>query len=109
MFGKPCKVFALVVLVLLFGCSREQGSRITSTLGNINSTHKLRVGYIVFPPTVTKDPNTGKLGGHDVAAIREIARLSSWEIEFVETDWSTFPAGLAGGRFDVSIAPTFVT
>ncbi|HEX3556379.1 MAG TPA: ABC transporter substrate-binding protein [Thermoanaerobaculia bacterium] len=109
MLRKICQTLAFMSLLPILGCSQEQAGLGRSTLDRINSTHKLRVGYIVFPPTVTKDPNSGELRGHHVAAIREIARLSNWQLEFVETDWSTFPAGLAAGRFDVSIAPTFVT
>ncbi|MBV8896990.1 MAG: amino acid ABC transporter substrate-binding protein [Acidobacteriaceae bacterium] len=75
----------------------------------LKTTNHLRVGYIVFPPTVVKDARTGALSGHFVTTINEIARQANWTVEFVATDWATFPAGLDTGRFDISIAPTFVT
>ncbi|MFL6232181.1 MAG: substrate-binding periplasmic protein [Thermoanaerobaculia bacterium] len=97
-----------LVLLGLACCSKATVSK-EGALQHINSERKIHVGYIVFPPAVTKNLKTGDLGGHHVAAIREIARLANWHIDFVETDWSTFPAELSSGRIDVSIAPTFIT
>ncbi|MGH9425411.1 MAG: substrate-binding periplasmic protein, partial [Terriglobia bacterium] len=91
-------------------CGEVGGSRDNeSALGRVEKTEVLKVGYIVFPPAITRDPNTNKLGGHFVATIEEIARQSGWRLEYVETTWADFPAGLAADRFEVSIAPTFVT
>lgn len=72
-------------------------------------THHVRIGYIIFPPTVIKDPRTGALGGHFVTTAEEIARQAGWTTEFVATDWATFTAGLNSSKFDICIAPTFVT
>jgi polar amino acid transport system substrate-binding protein len=80
-----------------------------TTWARVNKAHRLRIGYIIFPPAVVKDPQTGVLGGHFVATVQEIARQAGWSTEFVATDWATFTAGLNTGKFDVSIAPTFVT
>jgi polar amino acid transport system substrate-binding protein len=80
-----------------------------SALDRIKATREINVGYIVFPPTVTKDLNTGQLAGHFVATMREIAKQAGWKVNFVETDWAGFPAALSSKRIDVSIAPTFVT
>ena len=102
--------FLSVTVVLAFAaCDRLQESGRNSTFANINTKKVLKAGYIVFPPCVFKDPKTGKLGGHFVATIHEIAKQAGWEVEFQEADWSTFTAGLNTKRFDVSIAPTFVT
>jgi polar amino acid transport system substrate-binding protein len=75
----------------------------------VSKTHHLRVGYIVFPPAVVKDPRTGALGGHFVTSMNDIAKQAGWTTEYVPSDWATFAAGLDAGKFDVSIAPTFVT
>lgn len=80
-----------------------------SALDRIKATREINVGYIIFPPTVTKDLNTGELAGHFVATMQEIAKQAGWKINFIETDWSGFPAALYSKRIDVSIAPTFVT
>ncbi len=108
------RVLALSLLLagvtLLPSCAGVNSNpNVEKSLDTIKRSRKLKVGYIVFPPCITKDTKTGKLGGHYVATVEEIARQAGWTAEYVETDWSTFAAGLATGRFDVSIAPTFVT
>ena len=90
------------------GFSRDAGHS-QSVLDRIKATREINVGYIVFPPTVTKDLNTGQLSGHFVATMRAIATQAGWKINFIETDWSGFTAALSAKRIDVSIAPTFVT
>jgi ABC-type amino acid transport substrate-binding protein len=105
----------MVFLVSLASCTQNStqqaanNSTTTSTLGQIATSSKLKVGYLVFPPTITKNTTTGELSGHLVDAIKEIARLNKWTPEFVETDWSGFTTGLDSRRFDMSIVPTFVT
>jgi polar amino acid transport system substrate-binding protein len=103
-------LLSLFLAGLLAGCRDEGATKSRqSALARVAQSKVLRVGYIVFPPAVTKDPNTGVLSGHFVETVTEIARQADWKIEFVETDWSGFTAGLNSGRFDLSIAPTFVT
>jgi polar amino acid transport system substrate-binding protein len=69
----------------------------------------MRVGYVVYPPTVVKNPNTGELSGHFVDAARFIADVMKVRVQFVEATWSTFVAGLQSGQFDLSIAATYRT
>lgn len=105
---------ALIVLVSLTACIKnttQQSSNITSKsiLENISANGKVKIGYLVFPPTITKNPNNGELGGHLIETIKEIARLNKWSTEFIETDWTGFATGLESSRFDISVVPTFVT
>lgn len=103
-------LLALLSVLALGGCRNDTGAPAReSALAHTTQSKTLRVGYIVFPPTITKNPNTGDLSGHFVETVKEIARQAGWKTEFVETDWSAFAAGLNSGRFDLSIAPTFVT
>lgn len=101
---------ALLAIALLAGCRNDSAPQARqNALAGIAETKTIRVGYIVFPPTVTKNPNTGELAGHFVQTVKEIARQAGWESQFIETDWSGFTAGLNSGRFDLCIAPTFIT
>jgi ABC-type amino acid transport substrate-binding protein len=102
-------IFIVLLGILLLGCEPKNEGPGSNSLARVSGTKVLRVEYILFPPTITKDPQTGKLGGHFVATIEEIARQAGWKVEYTESDFSTFAAGLSDGRFDVSIAPTFVT
>jgi polar amino acid transport system substrate-binding protein len=98
-----------IILLSLASCTSNSQQAVGKfTLQQISTTSKLKVGYLVFPPTITKS-SSGELGGHHVEAIKEIARLNNWKLEFIETDWAGFAAGLNSRRFDVSIVPTFIT
>ena len=79
------------------------------TFGKIKQEGVLRVGYILAAPWCIRDSNTGEMSGTFVEAVKEIARQMEVKVEFVETDFSTFAAGLQSKRYDLSIAPTFAT
>jgi ABC-type amino acid transport substrate-binding protein len=105
---------ALIVSIcfsfFLLNCKPPQTqSQKVNSLSRISETKTIKVGYIVFPPCVVKDLQNQTLSGHNIATIEEIAKEAGWKIEYVETTWATFSAGLSTGEFDVSIAPTFVT
>ncbi len=104
-------LIGLLISVLYLFLSRDTiyAPNSENAFEKILSQKKIKVGYIVFPPTITKDPNTKELNGHFVQTIREICSQAGIEPEFIETDWKGFAAGLKSGRFDISIAPTFVT
>lgn len=107
-----CKILAVSVgtfaLIFFADCTRLKETGSPGVLAEINAKKKLSVGYIVFPPCVFKNAK-GQVEGHFAATISEIAKQAGWEVDFQEADWSTFAAGLNTKRFDVSIAPTFVT
>jgi len=106
----------LVFILLVFpSCERnnlQQNNSIPqkqSTFEKVKKTGILKVGYIVYPPTVQRDPNTGVLSGHYVDAVEEIAKQMNLRIEYHEAEWGTFIAGLKSGKFDLSIAATYRT
>ena len=104
----------LMFALLIYGCTPSSEPEATksvtiNTLEKVKKDKTLRVGYIIYPPTVQKDPNTGKLTGHYVDTIEEIAKLMNVKVEYHEADWSTFEAGLMTGQFDLSIAATYRT
>lgn len=102
-------LLAVMSVLTVVGCRESSAPARESALTRTIQSKTLRIGYVVFPPTITKNPNTGELAGHFVQTVNEIARQAGWQTQFVETDWSDFTAGLNSGRFDLSIAPTFVT
>ena len=104
-------LLATLSLLFLYGCNPKSTSGVAqeSTFEKIKKAKTIKVGYIIYPPMVTKNPNTGKLNGHFIATIKDIADQAGWKLKFIETDWSGFAAGLNSRRFDLSIAPTFTT
>jgi polar amino acid transport system substrate-binding protein len=108
MFTKSMKLIALCLTAFLLTTANKPAA--ARTLDQIVSSGELRVGYIVTPPNVIRDPATGDLTGFDIDAIKEIANMMGLKsTKFIETTWGTFAAGLQADQFDVSIAGTFAT
>jgi ABC-type amino acid transport substrate-binding protein len=64
-------------------------------------TKTLRCGYVVYPPLLKKDANTGEMSGigHDI--VERIATLTQLKIEWtMETNWANYTLDLQGGKFD---------
>lgn len=81
----------------------------TDTMTEIVSSKRLRAGYIVFPPSVSKEPAASDPSGHMIDAIQYIGSELDVEVELQETTWATFAAGLQARQFDVVVAPLFAT
>jgi len=96
-------------LFLLIGCTKVDNKPRLQTLERVQKDGTLHVGYVVYPPTVIKDPNTGDLSGHFVDAARFLAEVMNVKIQFHEADFSTFVAGLQSRQYDLSIAATYRT
>ena len=92
-------------LLTLIGAATAQDH----PLERIIKTKQLKIGYIPSAPSAIKDPATGALSGFYIDAIRLVADQMKVEPIFIETGWSTFPAGLNSGEFDVCVAGTFAT
>lgn len=65
------------------------------------ANQEIRCGYVVAPPNLVKDPNTGAISGLDYDIAEAIGRKLSMKIIWAEeTGWGTAVAGLNGGRFE---------
>jgi len=105
-----CMAVALMQLASGCGVGRSTTApRGQDTLAKIQREGVLHVGYVVYPPTVIKDPNSGDLSGHFVDAVRFLADVMEVRVEFHEATFATFVAGLQNGQYDVSIAATYRT
>lgn len=102
----------LAWICFLFSCKDLVGLPKESkfdTLSQIEKKGILRVGYVVFPPTVVKDPITGRLSGHFIDTIEYIANELNVKVQYHEATWATFISGLQAGQYDVAVAATFKT
>lgn len=103
----PSFAFALLASMLFLGCSCNQtknqnGETKKSTYDKILETKTIRVGYISYPPSFIKDPNTGNLSGimHDVLV--EAGKSLELKIEFVEeVGWGTMVEAVQTGKVDM--------
>jgi ABC-type amino acid transport substrate-binding protein len=105
-------VVASVVVTFLLGLQGRQSHGTEgrdTTLAQVQRTGVIRAAYIVWPPAVMKDPNTNQLSGHFVDTAEFIAKEMGARIDWEETNWDTFVAGLQANRFDLVVAGTYVT
>lgn len=71
---------------------------------------EIRVGYVIYPPGMIKDPNTGKLSGIFYDALEEAGRNLNLKINWVEeVGWGTMIEGLKAGRYDMVGSPVWPT
>lgn len=74
----------------------------TKTIDRIIKTGTIRCGYAVWPPSLLKDPNTGKLSGINYDVMELIGRELDLKIDWVEeVGFSNFIEGLKTQRYDV--------
>jgi polar amino acid transport system substrate-binding protein len=104
----------LAATLFLLSCGNKNGSSTEgskNTLANIISAKELKVGYLIFEPTVMKDPKTDSLKGVFVDMVYDIAKSldTNMKVTFVPTNLANFSADLAARKFDISIVATFAT
>jgi ABC-type amino acid transport substrate-binding protein len=109
--------FSRVVLFLLIALLQSACGRISSgvaessesVVSTLKKSRSLKAAYIVYPPFVTKDANTGMLGGYFIELMAEVARQGEFRIDYEETKWSTMVAGLVAKKYDVVVSGVFPT
>jgi len=101
--GLVLMVLSTFLILSLFTTARAE-----KAMDRILSKGKIKVGCIVGVST-KKDPVTSKYTGYGPDAVRYIFDKIKVEVEFVDTAWATFAAGLQSEKFDLSIAETFAT
>lgn len=65
---------------------------------------KITACYIPWPPSVIKDPNTGKLSGFLIDVFDKMAEDANLKVTYMESTWGGFPADLKAGKCDVGVA-----
>jgi ABC-type amino acid transport substrate-binding protein len=76
-----------------------------SAFDRVMRTKTIRCGYVVYAPTIIRDPNTKQLSGimHDV--IEGIAQRLELKVDWVEeATWATYMEGLYTNRYDAVCA-----
>lgn len=68
----------------------------------------LRCGYVIYPPGLMKDPNTGKLSGIFVDTIEKAGANLGLKVEWTEeVGWGTMIEGLKADRYDLICSPVW--
>ena len=100
-------VLAALLLTLSFPVMAAGGD---SAYERIMHTGTIKCGYIVYPPQLSKDPNSGKLSGLAYELMEKMGHDLSLKIEWTEEVGSaTWMEGLNGGRYDVLCNTSWAT
>lgn len=99
-------LFVFITLVI-FPLSSASSAEET-TFERVMRTNTLRCGYIIYPPELSKDPNTGKLSGIVYDVFEEIGKKANLKIEWTEeAPIANAFDGLYAERYDAVCASYF--
>jgi polar amino acid transport system substrate-binding protein len=112
--GDFCVRSCSLLLAALFfvACDRAPGgtgSGHSGLLDRIVERGEMRVGYLVWPPAVTRDESTQQLGGIFPDMVQQVAEALQVRVVWQEVTLANFAAALNTGQVDFSVGPTFVT
>src|SRR6266404_562575 len=100
----------LVAGLLLYGCGKgtsvgggDQAQE--STYSRVIKAGKIRCAYVIYPPGMMKDPNTGKLSGIAVETIEQVGKNLGLGIDWTEeVGWGSMIEGLDTNRYDLVVS-----
>jgi polar amino acid transport system substrate-binding protein len=88
----------------------EARKRDTSVYDRVLKAGKIRCGYVTYPPSCIKDPNTGELSGIFIETIKEVGENLELVIEFTEeVGWGSMIEGLKTNRYDLICSPVWAS
>ena len=96
------RLLALIAILLVSPFLSSFAAENESVYDRVMRTGVIKCGYIIYPPAILKDPNTGEISGvfHDL--MEEAAKRLSLKVEWtVETGWANFINELKSDRFDM--------
>jgi len=103
--------FFAILLVAFFYCLNSFRLSNSSNLplnnfeqdsfSNIVKSWVIKVCYVPWPPSITKDPNSWKLSWFWIDIMESIAKDSELKAEYIETTWWWFSADLNSKKCDM--------
>lgn len=92
-----------ILWVVLTGCQQEPRKPAQEdAFSRVIRTGQIRVGYISYPPSFIKDPNTGTYSGIFHEVLLRTAENLGLRIEYVEElGWGTMIEAVSSGRVDL--------
>ena len=89
------------LLLIILGSNKTSQS---TTLDKVLSRGEIQIGYVINPPALIKDPNTGKLSGIYYDAVELMAKNLSLKTDWKEeVGWATMFEGLYTGKYDMVV------
>jgi ABC-type amino acid transport substrate-binding protein len=106
-------VIAIIVAIFAVMKAPSNANVVTATekttFEKVMEKDEITLCYAVWPPSVTKDPNTGELSGFMIDIVNEMATDAQLKVNYVESTWGGFPADLNSGKCDAAIAAIYPT
>lgn len=103
-------VIALLVSFIGVKLFSPTGSenQMTNTMEEVLKRGEIKVGYVIYPPGMMKDANTGKLSGIFHDTLEQAGKKLGVKINWVEeVSWGTMIEGLKTGRYDMIGSPVW--
>lgn len=101
------QVLLILCLFCFSGCEEVKRLRPAGTktlLSQVLESRTVRIGYVVNPPALIKDPNSGELSGIYFDAVQDMGKNLGLEFKWVEeTGWATMVEGIEARRYDVVV------
>jgi polar amino acid transport system substrate-binding protein len=93
---------ALALFAIMLGFSSDQSESRGSLADKVLASGTIRVGYVVYPPNLIKDPSTGVLSGIAYDVVEQAAKNLGLKTEWVEeVGWGSMIEGLRTERYDM--------
>ena len=104
----------LTCVLLINGGLVQAGCRNTSPTGQgtkgtvysrVIESGKIRCAYVIYPPGLIKDPNSGKISGVAAETIEEAGKNLGLQVEWAEeVGWGSMIEGLETDRYDLVVS-----
>src|SRR3989338_9283695 len=95
-------VGVIAVIALVVGFSAMKANRSESLADKVINSGEIRIGYIVYPPLLSKDQATGKLSGISYDIVEAVAKNLNLKTNWVEeVGWGSMIEGLKTNRYDM--------
>lgn len=92
----------LAIVALVFSISAKNQTKSQSLADNIIDKGEIRIGYIIYPPLLIKDENTGQLSGVSYDLVEATAKKLNLKTNWVEeVGWGSAIEGLKTKRYDI--------
>ncbi len=106
MSGIYTAVAAALMLAFLIGAAPKAEAR---ELDEILDSKEIHLGYIIYPPLMNRDPQSGELSGFVIEALNFMFESIKIKPVWVEVGWSTFAAALQSDQIDIFVGGSFAT
>lgn len=92
----------MMIILCLCAAMPARAAEKESAHSRVMRTGTIRCGYIVYPPALMKNPQTGALSGMFYDFMNEIGAKLSLKVEWTqEAGWATYLNDLKTGRYDM--------